>query len=217
MRWAFIEYRRSGLNHKLLAAVTVMSLGTLATRGSVVTLWHLNPAFAAAFASYVVGTLCTATSIVNRLAVISHRYNIQCLQPYHAAAVAFAMTRFAVFFECCGLIFTTLCVSLYVLARVLQGPCPPGTTMWDEQQCNPDAGSHNIPQDSFAIAVVAILSFQVFVNGASKRAIAASWVILLALVNTSMAVVGSHLFLWNNLLMVLAVCVSYEFERWVRG
>ena len=215
MRAAFVEYRRSGLNHKLLALLCVVSLVVLATRGSLAILWGLNPAFLVAFLAYVAGSLCIATSFVNRLAVISYRRDIKVLQPYHAAAVKFATSRYAVAFESAALLCMTMCAGTYVLARTLQGPCPPHTTIWDEQQCNPDAATHNIPQDTFLSAVMATFGFQVFINSASKRSVAASWVILLALVNASMVVVGSSLLVWNNLLLVCGVCVSYEFERWV--
>ena len=215
MRSAFIEYRRSGLNYKLIVVLGVVTLAGLVSRGSVATLWRLNPAFLVAFLSYLVGSMCMVTSILNRLAVISYRYDIKVLQPYHAAAVAFAKSRFAIAFENGALISFTMCASMYVLARTLQGPCPPHTTVWDEQECNPDAVTHNIPQDTLLFAAMAIISFQVLTSGASKRATAVSWVILLAVVNASMVVVGSSLLVWNNLLLVCGACVSYEFERWV--
>ena len=213
MRSAFVEYRRSGLNHKLMAALSAVSLAIFTTRGSLATLWRLNPTYPVAFLGYLVGSLCITTSVVNRLAVISYRFDIKLLQPYHAAAVALATSRFAVAFESAALVCMTMCTGMYVLARTLQGPCPPHTTIWDEQQCNPDASSHNIPQEAFVSAIVNIFGFQVFINSASKRSVAASWVILLALVNASMVVVGSSLLVWNNLLLVCAMCVSYEFER----
>jgi CheY-like chemotaxis protein len=214
MRWAFIEYRRSGLNHKLVVVLFLVSVVVLATRGSVATLWWLNPAFAAAFASYAAGVLCVVVTYVNRLAVISHRYDIKLLQPYHEAALAFAVSHFADAFENCGVVFTSLSVSLYLFARVLQGSCPPGTVL-SEQQCNPEGSNGEVPQESLVFAVVAIISFQLFANGASKGAVLAAWVVLVAFVNMSMYLVGSSLFLWNNLLLVFAACVSYEFERWV--
>ena len=213
MRWAFFDYRRSGTNHKLIVVLGILSVVFVATRGSVATLWWLHPAFAVGFLTYLIGLLCVGTSLVNRLAVISHRYDITFLQPYHAAAVAFATSRFADVFENCGVVCITFSAGMYMLARVLQGPCPPGTSTWDAQQCNPEGLVHEVPQDAFATSIVAIISFQVCINGANKRAIAVSWAILLGFSYISMYVVDSHLFVWNTFVLVGIAIASYEFER----
>ena len=212
MRWAFSEYRRSGLNYIFIVILGLVSLTIIATRGSVATLWRLNPVFAAGFGSFVIGTLCISVSFVNRLAAISYRHEIKFLQPYYQSAVIFSMSRYADVFENCGVVFVTLCPNLYMIARLLQGRCPDGTTVWNEQECNP-AGGRYIPLDSFIIAVMSILSVQVFVNGASKGAVVLAWAIVVSSVNFCMWLINSDLFVWNNLALAAAVFVSYEFER----
>ena len=213
MRWAFMEYRRSGLNHRLLFVMSVLSVVYVATRGSVATLWTLSPVFAAAFANFVVTVMCISATCAGRLAVISFRYKIKLLQPYHQAAVTLAISRYADVFENIGVVAITLCVGLYMLARVLQGPCPAGTTPWNEQECNPEGSMGEVPQEALVTLIVAIISFQLFVNGACKEAVTVAWAVALVLANISMQLVGSRLFLWNNVVLVGGAIVSYEFER----
>jgi hypothetical protein len=116
-------------------------------------------------------------------------------------------------FDNAAVVFNALYTSLYILARVLQGPCPPGTTMWNEQECNPEENDGEVPQDALLIAVISTIAVQIFVGCASRLSVAAAWVILLVLMNVSMHIAGSHLFFWNNAVVVIAICVSYEIER----
>lgn len=46
--------------------------------------------------------------------------------------------------------FLILYLGLYLLARVAQGQCPPGVTIFQSQECNPVANAGSIPQDQVA-------------------------------------------------------------------
>jgi hypothetical protein len=211
---AYAEYSRSNLNYRLcMVLIGPASVSFIVTRGSLATLWHLNPAFVVVFASYVVVLFSCIVVWVNRFAVISYRYNIKFLQPYHASAEKFYRSPFRDVFDNAVVVFNALCTGLYMLARVLQGPCPPGTTAWNEQDCNPEGNDGEIPQDALLIAVISVIAVQVFVGCASRHSVAAAWAILLVLMNVSMSLVDSHLFFWNNVVIVIAICVCYETER----
>ena len=218
MRWAYAEYNRSNLNHKMLVVlVGPVAFAFIVTRGSFGTLWHLNPAFITAFVSYVMLCLCCLVVWANRLAVISYRHNITCMQRFHDPAARFYRSSYRDVFDNAVIVFTALCTSLYVLARVLQGVCPRGTTVWNEQECNPEGAEGEVPQDALLIAIITLIAVQVFIGCASRHSVAMGWIILLVLVNISMKIVGSSLFFWNNAVLVIAMCVSYETERWVQN
>ena len=215
MRWAYAEYSRSNLNYKLgVMLIGPAFLSLLLTRGSIATLWHLNPAFVLAFVSYVVVVVCCVMLLFNRFAAISHRYKITFMQPYYEAATKFYQSPFHDIFDNAVVIFNALCTSLYVLARVLQGGCPPGTTMWNEQDCNPEGDAGEVPQDSLLIAIVSLIAIQIFIGcAASRHSVVAAWTILVVLMNISMSIVGSHLYYWNNAVLLIAICMSYEIVR----
>ena len=214
MRWAYAEYSRSNLNHKFVVMlVGPVSLAFMVTRGSFGSLWHLNPAFILAFVSYVMVCLCCVMVWTNRLAVISYRYNIAYMQRFHDLASRFYRSSYRDVFDNAVVVCSALCTSLYVLARVLQGACPEGTTMWNAQECNPEGAEGEVPQDALLIAIISLIAVQIFIGCASRLSVVAAWVIVIVLINASMSVVGSSLFFWNNTVLINAMCVSYEIER----
>jgi hypothetical protein len=85
--------------------------------------------------------------------------------------------------------------------------------MWSEQHCNPEGSANEVPQDAVMISLISVLATHVFFGCASRQSVIAAWIILLVLMNVSMSLVDSHLYFWNNAVLVIAICISYETER----
>ena len=58
-------------------------------------------------------------------------------------------------------VLVTLSASLSLLARARQGACPPGTTMWGNQSCNPAAAAFEVPTDALVACFLAVPIAQV--------------------------------------------------------
>ena len=145
--------------------------------------------------------------------MISYRYDIKFLQPYHEIAAKFYRSPYREVFNNAVIVSNAMCAGLYMLARVLQGPCPSGTSIWNEQECNPEGNDGEVPQDALLVAIISAIAVQVFIGCASRLSVAVAWAVLLVLMNASMYIAGSSLYFWNNTVLAIAICVSYEIER----
>jgi len=111
------------------------------------------------------------------------------------------------------LVFASLTASLHMVARVVQGACPPDTPMWYQQQCNAEAAAAAVPQEALLTLVVGVLVWQVLFPGATRHALVLAWATAVVATNVCMRIAGSNLYLWNNLGFALVLAVSYEIER----
>ena len=212
MQLQFDEYRRSQLNLRLGAYALLNGLVWNFTRGNVDSFWRQNALFTVAF---ILALLCGPIVVIAwfvRLAVISRRYNITWMLPYHDWAVGVSRSHYRNWCENAVMILVPLQVSLYVLARVIQGICPPGTSMWNSQRCNP--GGLELPLDATLLAVISVIPCQTFLLGASHSAMACGVIINFVVLNTAMVIAGSKLILWVNLVILLCAAISYEYERY---
>ena len=105
------------------------------------------------------------------------------------------------------------CVSLFMLARVLEGPCDLSRTTWQQQHnCN-NGGPGNLPTLEFMLDLTVICMCQVYLKGASVKAIVVSWLVKIAIVMVCVSLVGMDIFWWVWLLLIGMMGVSYEVER----
>jgi signal transduction histidine kinase len=111
------------------------------------------------------------------------------------------------------LLLVTLQYGFVLYGRVAAGPCPPGTSIWDTQTCNPVAESHSIPQDQVLLLYMVPVLVQICVKAVHLHALAAAWVIVAAFVVAALQCVDGWRQLWTLLYLVLVVFISFEYER----
>jgi hypothetical protein len=71
-----------------------------------------------------------------------------------------------------------------------------------------------IPVDQSWVALLSIPLFQIFVKGASHRALAFAWIVTICMSNVSLFLVRTQeYFIWLNFAHIVMVCISYEMER----
>lgn len=74
-------------------------------------------------------------------------------------------------------ILATMSASSYLYARVLNGQCAPGISLWAAQRCNPVAVSHSIPIDQVIYVYSFPLIHQLILRGVSIQAVFVCWCI----------------------------------------
>ena len=197
---AYSTHRRLVAAWPVCAVLLVLAWVWAATRSAVGSLAVINLTFTAA------AVMGWAAALVMALpfAVAAFRTALGSSYVEHATGTVWANSV---------VVLVALGASLSLLARAQQGQCPPGTTLWGSQACNPSAAAFEVPPDALLAVVLAVPVAQVYVGAASKYAIASSWLVVAAFVNASMAAAGSDLYLWVNVLVVAAAYVSYEYER----
>ena len=209
-------FKRSGFNIQMTMFVAFLNAGYFASRGSIQHLWNvqrLHPSFLIGFLCGISAILFIVIALFNRLAILSYAYGIKCLQPYNTGAVQRMKTQRSQLIEDIIVILVALSQSLYLLGRILQGDCSNYVTLFDSQECNPQAESNALPQDQLVYLFVGVLFIQVFLKGASKYAILLSWMINIAFVNVSLWIVRSDQYIWLNVSLLLCLSLSYEVER----
>ena len=103
-------------------------------------------------------------------------------------------------------------VGLFLISRVLKGQCPPGTSLWEQQTCNPFASLGGIPTDLAYALYMAPMVFP-FSNDLSIRTLVISQLSTLAIV--LFCVIYSKA--WSDYYVVLNWLIfsnfSFEFVR----
>ena len=209
-------FKRSGFNIQMTLFVAFLNAGYFASRGSIQHLWNLrrlHPLFLIGFTCGISAIMFIGIALFNRLAILSDAYGIKCLQPYKTGAVQRMKTQRSQLIEDIIVVLVAFSQSLYLLGRTLEGECPDNSTLFDSQECNPQATSHALPQDQLVYLFVGVLFIQVFLKGASKYAILLSWMINILFVNVSLWIVGSDQYVWLNVSLLLCLSLSYEVER----
>ena len=110
--------------------------------------------------------------------------------------------------------FLAVCsLSLFLIARVLKGQCPPETSLWEQQICNPFASQGGIPTELAYGLYMIPLVLQMAMKNVSVRAL------VLAQMTTLVTVLFCICYqqAWNDYFMVLnwilSSNVSFEIKR----
>ena len=214
------EYRvfcQSDCNIPLLMILFLMCGAMYVTRGCFTNFWLLNYTLILAFFFGMVTSLLGGLAVSLRLAVwepvASYPFESTLLkrvrtflQSFHESAFNWTLLN-----DTLILVFPTCC-SLNVLGRSLLPACPPNVSAWDSQLCNPNA-PNGIPMDIYIFTILSFFILQVFFNGSRWEMTIFSWCVQVALVNVSLYVAGSNLYLWLNLGCFASMGTSYEIER----
>jgi signal transduction histidine kinase len=189
----------------------------VATRGSLASFFSLPSAaaFCLAIAMVVVSVVTGHIVVFSRLPIRAYIYGITPLQMFHQWASKVVGSRHGCQVENAFMLSFTSAWALYLLGRCLVGQCPEGVSVWEKQSCNPLAGSHAVPVDTYGLMVIAPLIPQVFLKGGTRWTILVSWVICVAFLNAAHVVVGApwDMHVWINLTFVILIALSYEHER----
>ena len=100
--------------------------------------------------------------------------------------------------------------SLFVLARVVQGPCDPDNMDWRAQQdCN-NSRLTGLPTEEYAFDLISVLLVQIFLPGANRKALLCAWVGKFVIIMVCLHVAGATSYPWVCYHFALVVGVSYE-------
>jgi hypothetical protein len=100
--------------------------------------------------------------------------------------------------------------SLFVLARVMQGPCDPNNMDWSAQQdCN-NSPLTGLPTEEYVFDLISIVLVQIFVKGANRKSILFAWVGKFAIIMASLGMTDATTYPWVFFHFALVVGISYE-------
>ena len=109
---------------------------------------------------------------------------------------------------CAGLMAT----GLFSVYRVVSGQCPPNTSLWDTQRCNPWADAGGIPPEDLLFLIMTPLIVQVLYK-LSLGTLTMMWVIAVAFIMFNMVYARAWNMIWLLLYSGFVINSSFEFER----
>ena len=118
-----------------------------------------------------------------------------------------------IFIEDCVLYCTTVCVGLFLVARVLTGQCPSDTTLWLTQTCNPFQDAGGIPTEQvYSLYFVPIILLFALKN-ISHHALVVSYIMSVTMV--AFCVIFDHAWkdLWTLVYSFIFFIIAFELER----
>ena len=108
---------------------------------------------------------------------------------------------------------TAVCAwSLLLIARILAGQCPTGTTLWQEQICNPFADRGGFPDGMISIIYSIPLVVQLLMRCISLRAVVLSYVLIFTVVAFSVFYTNSSIYSNYPALIIIMIFVNSSFE-----
>ena len=140
---------------------------------------------------------------------------IQALRVYTGrdGMMVYLKARLPIRLEETILFFGVFCWSLFLIARVLKGQCPPGTSLWEQQTCNQFASQGGIPTELACSLYLAPVCFQLYASTLSIRTLVISHITTLAVV--MFCIIYSQA--WNDSFVLINWLffsnISFEIER----
>ena len=162
----------------------------------------------------VLTALSLAWVALNRVAFLSFRYNIVCLQWYHKYVTKLYELSYGQWPDNSTNICAALAAGFYLVNIVLMNICNPEMEvhvgMNNHHACDSFSGP---PPESFVFTMVIVLLLQIAARGVSRMALVCSWIICFIAINMTIYLSGSGSYVWMNVLQALIMFVSYELER----
>ena len=152
--------------------------------------------------------------ILNRVALLSFRYNFVGLQWYHKYVTKLYDSSYGQWPDNLACLCAALSTSFYLVNIVLMDLCDPdmdvNVGMYNPRTCN--SSVEPLPE-TYLLTMLIVLLIQIAARGVSRIALVCSWMICFVAINASIYLSVSGSYVWMNLLQLLIVWVSYELER----
>jgi signal transduction histidine kinase/AmiR/NasT family two-component response regulator len=110
----------------------------------------------------------------------------------------------------------TLFGCLILVGRVQAGQCPPDTSIWDSQRCNPFADAGSFPQEQMIVVTAFPIICQALVKGITLQAVAVQYVFILTATLYCIIHVQGKYEIWTVLYSILFWNIAFEFEYRMR-
>ena len=150
---------------------------------------------------------------LNRVVLLSFRYNIVSLQRYHEYVIKQYNSLYGQVPDNCTFVFSALAIGFYLVNITCMNFCDPEIMAYSVSS-HAACGARVVPPpESFVLTMVFIIVFQITVRGVSHIALVCSWVICIVSVNMAIYLSDGGSYVWMNLLLLLIMYVSYELER----
>ena len=110
-------------------------------------------------------------------------------------------------------ILLSLSTLIYIVARVLEGDCIDGVSIFQSSGCNPSNSSKELPTDAILASYINPLCMQICIKGIPKNALFLCWCIATAGVAWGILYLEGYVNLWDILYSLFVLLILYETER----
>lgn len=111
----------------------------------------------------------------------------------------------------------SICLALmafiYLVARVLEGECPPNVPSFFTSGCNPSDASKEPPTDAILASYINPLCMQICIKGIPKNALFFCWCLATAGVAWGVLYLRGYFNIWDILYSLFVLLILYETER----
>ena len=217
LRHDYIAFKRSDINVPLMAFALVCGVFSVSTGlswSSDMSTFLRYPILLPSMISAVFTAISGGFVALNRLAFLSFRYNIVCLQWYHKHVTKLYDSSYGQWPENITVVFVALSTGSYLVNLAMMDVCDPEKIVNVGRRNQPSCDSSvGLPTEWYVFVMIVLIIVQILLRGVSRIALVSSWIICLVAINTTIYLSDSGNYVWMNVLQVLIICVSYELER----
>jgi signal transduction histidine kinase len=105
---------------------------------------------------------------------------------------------------------------LLLIGRIVNGQCPPNTTMWTSQNCNNVAVRNSVPIDNMFACYLCPVIAQLLLRGVRFKTIILTWIIGVAFVIAAVIFVNGEYHVYTVLISLFFLYIPFEIERFMR-
>ena len=217
LRRDYVAFKRSDSNVLFMLfciLLAILAMGTGIVWSSDINTYREYPTATMSVIFAVLTVVSLSWVTLNRIALLSFRYNIVCLQWYHKYVTKLYELSYGQWPDNSTNICAALAAGFYLVNIVLMNICNPEMEvhvgMNNHHACDSFSGP---PPESFVFTMVIVLLLQIAARGVSRMALVCSWIICFIAINMTIYLSGSGSYVWMNVLQALIMFVSYELER----
>ena len=203
----FLAFKAKSRNNPFAVIFSILAMLGLATRGvmfnDVKALVSENPVFRVydTYVRYILivffaSILCIAFSSKQSAFIKKWNYKLTAQNAYDTS-----------------MMFAGTSPGVRMIGRVVQGTCPPDTSVWHSQVCNTNGAMNELPMDTLFVTIILSLALQVCLRSFTPTALFGLWVVNFSLINIALYLVESPLILYMNIYLIILGMTSYEIER----
>jgi hypothetical protein len=173
-----------------------------------------SPLYLCAFLSSIINLFTSAALICLRAALLTPTSTFQSyplLKRIHKVLLVWDQSpALWVILNTSFVISLSIGNSLFLLARILRGPCSPDNMDWRAQlSCN-NASLSGLPFEQYVVNLLTVLMVQILLKGANRKSLLVAWVAKFVIVMVCVKVAGATTYVWVCFHFSLAMGISYE-------
>ena len=146
---------------------------------------------------------------LNHVVSLSVKYKRDYFQWYYRYVVKLYKSSYGQWPDNCACLFAALASGFYLVNIVIMDLCHTTTNINNDIVCLPTS----VPPEAIIMTMLIVIMVQIATRGVSHLALVCSWIICVVAINFSIYLSENSNYVWINLLLILIMGMSYEWER----